>query len=303
MSLDRLDLNLLRVLEALYEERHVTRAATRLGLTQSAASNALRRLRATFQDDLFQRTPTGMEPTALARELAAPVRAALDAVRAAVELNRPFEPATARDGFVIGMSDYAEFVLAPPLVAQLRERAPEVSTVFRHADRDVALALLDQDRVHLAVGIFPEPPARMTRIVLLRDDFVVLARLDHPAGGRLDLDGYLSWPHLLVSPVASREGAVDRALAALGRSRMLAAVVSHHLVVAPILQGSTLLCTMARRLARPLATAFGLELLPLPDGLLLPPQPTSLVFHNRYAQRPAHRWLRTLVAETARRLV
>ena len=74
MSLDRLDLNLLRVLEALHEERHVTRAATRLGLTQSAASNALRRLRATFQDDLFQRTPAGMEPTALARELAAPVR-------------------------------------------------------------------------------------------------------------------------------------------------------------------------------------------------------------------------------------
>ena len=121
----------------------------------------------------------------------------------------------------------------------------------------------------MALGIFPEPPARMTRIVLLRDDFVVLARPGHPAGGSLDLDGYLAWPHLLVSPVASREGAVDRALAALGRSRVLAAVVSHHLVVAPILQGSTLLCTMARRLAQPLAAAFGLELLPLPAGLLL----------------------------------
>src|SRR5687768_9878614 len=108
MDLDRLDLNLLRVFEALDAERHVTRAAARLGLTQSAASNALRRLRATFQDDLFQRTPAGMEPTAVARELAQPVHAALDAVRSAMDLNRPFEPATARESFVLGMSDYAE---------------------------------------------------------------------------------------------------------------------------------------------------------------------------------------------------
>ena len=302
MAVDRLDLNLLRVFQALDAERHVTRAAARLGLTQSAASNALRRLRATFQDDLFQRTPTGMEPTALARELAGPVTAALDAVRAAVELNQPFAPASARDEFTVGVSDYAEFVLAPPVTARLRERAPGVSVVFRHADREAALALLDEDRVHLALGMFPEPPARMTRIVLLRDDFVVLLRRGHPAAGGLNLAGYLAWPHLLVSPVASREGAVDRALAELGRTRQLAAVVSHHLVVAPILQGSTLLCTMARRLATPMAAAFGLALLPLPAGLALAPQPTSLVFHNRYAQRPAHRWLRALVAETARRL-
>ena len=124
MALERLDLNLLRVFQAIDAERHVTRAAARLGVTQSAASNALARLRLEFQDDLFQRTPAGMEPTALARELAGPVRAALDAVRAAVELNRPFEPATARDEFVVGVSDYAEFVLAPPLVAALRDGHP-----------------------------------------------------------------------------------------------------------------------------------------------------------------------------------
>jgi LysR family transcriptional activator of mexEF-oprN operon len=301
MNLDRLDLNLLRLFEALYAERHVTRAAMKLGLTQSAASNALRRLRESFQDDLFQRTPSGMEPTALAHALAAPVGAALEAVRAAVALNRPFEPAQAEESFTLGMSDYAEFVIAPPLVAALRERAPGVSLVIRHVDREVALALLDEDRVQLAIGIFPEPPARMTRTVLSRDELVVLMRPDHPAAGGLDLETFLAWPHLLVSPVASREGAVDRALAVQGRSRRLTAVVSHHLVVAPILRSSDLLCTMARRLAAPLAAAFGLALRPVPAGLGLGQQTTSLVFHNRYAQRPAHRWLRTLVAETARR--
>jgi LysR family transcriptional activator of mexEF-oprN operon len=302
MDLDRLDLNLLRVFEALDAERHVTRAAARLGLTQSATSNALRRLRATFQDDLFQRTPAGMEPTALARELAQPVRAALDTMRSAMDLNRPFEPGKARESFVLGLSDYAEFVLGPPLTAAMQARAPGVSAVFRHADRDVALALLDEDRTHLALGTFPEPPTRMTRIMLLRDELVLLMRAGHPAAGGLDLEGFLAWPQLLVSPVASREGAVDRALAGLGRSRRLALVVSHHLVVPPILLGSDLLCTMARRLAGPLATAFGLAMRPLPEGLALGPQPTSLVFHNRYAQRPAHRWLRALVTETARGL-
>ncbi|MGE3742592.1 MAG: LysR family transcriptional regulator [Geminicoccaceae bacterium] len=300
MSLDRLDLNLLRVFQAIDAERSVTRAAARLGITQSAASNALARLRAAFDDELFQRAPGGMEPTALARELSLPISAALDAVREAVELNRPFDPAIASDEFVVGVSDYAEFVLGPRLVATLRTRAPHVSVVFRHSDREGALALLDEDRAHLALGMLPEPPARMTRVVLMRDRFVVLMRSDHPAAAALDLDAFLSAPHLLVSPVASRTGAVDRALGGLGRRRTLAAVVSHHLVVAPILLRSDLLCTLALQLAGPIAAAFGLALRPLPPGLELPAQPTSLVFHNRYVQRPGHRWLRALVAETAR---
>jgi LysR family transcriptional activator of mexEF-oprN operon len=302
MDPGRLDLNLLRVFAALDRERHVTRAAARLGLTQSAVSNALRRLRAVFKDDLFQRAPGGMEPTALARELAVPVAAALDAVRVALELNQVFEPASAAEEFVVGASDYAELALGPPLVAALRARAPGVSLVFRHADREMALDLLDRDRAHLALGIFPEPPVRMTRIVLVRDGFAVLLRADHPAAGRLDLDAYLAWPHLLVSPVASREGAVDRALLEIGRRRRLAVVVSHHLVVGPMLAGSDLVCTLAQRTARPLAERFGLALEPLPPGLALAPQPTSLVFHNRYVHHPAHRWLRGLIAETARRL-
>ena len=300
MALERLDLNLLRVFQAIDAERNVTRAATRLGVTQSAASNALARLRLAFQDDLFQRTPHGMEPTALARELAGPVAAALDAVRSAVELNRPFEPATAREEFVVGVSDYAEFVLAPAAGGLAALGAPGVAVVFRHADREAALALLDQDRAHLALGMFPEPPTRMTRIVLLRDEFVVLMRAGHPAAAALDLDAYLATPHLLVSPVASRE------VRSTGRWRHSGERASsppwspHHLVVAPILLRSDLVCTWpavspARsppRSASPSALCR--------RGWSWPSQPTSLVFHNRYAQRPAHRWLRALVAETAR---
>lgn len=177
-----------------------------------------------------------------------------------------------------------------------------MTVTFRHADRATALTLVDEDRVDLALGVFPEPPARMTRIILLRDDFAVLMRRDHPAAAGVDLEGFLAWPHLLVSAVASREGAIDRALAGLGRSRRLTAVVSHYMAAGPILQGSDLLCTMARRIAAPLAMAFDLALVALPEAVALAPQPTSLVFHNRYAQRPAHRWLRALLGRIARQL-
>ena len=301
MDPERLDLNLLRVLEALLAERHVTRAAVRLGLTQSAVSNALRRLRAAFGGELFQRTPAGMEPTALARELAGPVGTALDAVRAAAALNRPFDPATARDEVTMGVSDYAELVLGPPLIAELARTAPGLSLTLRHVDREVALDLLERDRAQLAVGTLPEPPAHMTRVVLLRDGFGVLVRRGHPAAAGLDLAAFLAWPHLLVSAVASREGAVDRALATIGERRRVAAVVAHHLAAGAVLRRSDLLCTLARRVALPLAEAFGLVLLPLPAEVALGAQSVSLVFHNRYAQHPAHRWLRRLVAETARR--
>lgn len=297
-----LDIALLRLFEALMAERNVTRAAGRLGLTQSAASNALRRLRGQLGDELFLRTPRGMEPTALARDLEVPIATALAAVRAAGALSQPFVPAEATMTFVVGMSDYAEFLLVPRLVARLRELAPNASLVVRHADREVALGLLDGDEVQLAIGTLPEPPARMTRTVLFRDELVVLLRRDHPLVDRLDLDTFLATPHLLVSAVASREGAVDRALASLRRQRSIAVVVPHYLVAAPALRDSDLVGTMAYRAAAPLAQAFGLALRALPVEIQVARQTTSMTFHNRYAQQPAHRWLRRLIAEEARQL-
>lgn len=301
MDLRHLDLNLLVVFDVMMAERHVTRAATRLNLTQSSVSNALRRLRDAFQDELFQKTPQGMEPTALARAMAPGIAQALDAVRATLDINRPFDPATATEAFCLGMSDYAEFVFGPRLVTLLAERAPGVGITIRHVDRENAFDLLDQDVVHAAVGVIPEPPSRMTRVFLLQEDFLVLMRPDHPAAGRpLDLDAYLAYPHLLISATASREGAVDRALAPLGRQRRLSVVASHLLIAGPMLRQSDLLCTMSRRVAEPLAEAFGLVLRPVPVEIRH--TRISLAFHRRYEQHPAQIYLRRLIGEVARDL-
>ena len=299
MDLSRFDLNLLRVFEAVYQERSVTRAAHRLHLTQSAVSNALTRLRAAFGDELFMRTATGMEPTALAEEMYGPLRSALEGVRAAIALNIPFEAASARASFTLGMSDHAELVLGPPLIARVAREAPGVELTIRHCDKSTAFDLLDAGAIQIALGILPDAPARMTRILLPRDPLVTLLRRDHPAAdAEFDLDCFLAYPHLLVSATAGRVGAVDRALQDIGRARDLRAVVSHLLVAGPILQRSDLLCTMPEAVARVLADAFGLVLRPLPLPVAL--SRMSMIWHNRYDRQPGHLWLRRLAADIAR---
>ena len=123
MDIGGFDLNLLKAFDALYAERHVTRAGLRFGLSQSAMSGALTRLRELFEDDLFLRTPSGMQPTPRAHDLAGPISNAFQLVRVTLQADR-FDSATASDAFTIAMNDYAAFVLLPPLLARLSTEAP-----------------------------------------------------------------------------------------------------------------------------------------------------------------------------------
>lgn len=302
MNFSRIDLNLLRVFAVIHRERNVSRAAGFLGLTQSATSNALSRLRDMFNDDLFLRTPRGVEPTALANQIAEPVNQTLAQVEALLTLNCAFDPATASHRFVLGMSDYAEFVLAPALLQDLRRLAPGVDLTVRHADRTNAFALLDEDAIMLAVGVLPEPPAPFVRTFLLRERFVAICDPGHPilVDAEPALDDYLAYPHLLVSNTGGPRGAVDWMLDSIGRSRRLLAIASHFAVVGPMLRGSDLLCTLSERAARPLAEAFGLAVFNPPIDI--EHTRLSAVFHRRNQQRPADMWLRRQVAQIARRL-
>src|SRR3954471_8453545 len=131
VHVEAFDLNLLLAFDALWSERHVTRAARRIGVTQSAMSHALGRLRAQFEDPLFQRTPHGLQPTARAHGLAPTLTEALALVRRAVEQPSRFAPATLQRTFPIGTSDYGELVLLPHLFARVSKEAPGVQLVVR----------------------------------------------------------------------------------------------------------------------------------------------------------------------------
>ncbi|MFC0409915.1 LysR family transcriptional regulator [Roseomonas elaeocarpi] len=298
-GLEKLDLNLLRVFDAVAQERHVTRAAARLNLSQPAVSNALNRLRAALGDELFLRAPGGVEPTALAISLAAPVSEMLGRLGEVLATQAPFDPATTERVFPVAFSEYAEAVLAPPLLARMLREAPGCLLAIRHGDRTNALALLESGEAQLAVGMLGEPPGLYTRLRLLSEGFLVIMRPDHPlAEGELTLERFLGVPHLLHSPNGSRDGALDRVLREMGLTRRLGAVVAHLAAVPEILQQTGMVMTLSARLARRLADTQGMVLRPVP----LDAQHTrlSLVFHRRFEADAGHAWLRRTVLDVAR---
>jgi DNA-binding transcriptional LysR family regulator len=298
-DLGNLDLNLLRVFDAVARERHVTRAAERLHLSQPAVSNALARLRQALGDELFLRRPGGVEPTALALALAAPVADALDRIAEAISAQAPFDAASTRRVFTVAFSEYAEAVLAPPLLARMAQEAPHALLAIRHADRTNWEALLEADGATMAVAVLPEPPAIYTRLRLLPEAFCTLMRRGHPlAEGELTLERFTGVPHLLHSPNGSRDGALDAVLAATGQSRRLGAVVAHLSAVPEILKRTDMIISLSARLAVQLAAAHGLVTREPP--VALEHTRLSLVFHRRFEADSGHAWLRRLVLAVAR---
>src|SRR5487761_2550196 len=198
MKLTSLDLNLLVALRALLEERHVSRAAGRVGLTQPATSNALGRLRRLFDDQLLVRTPNGMQLTPRALALAGPLEAALEHLESALG-GEGFVPGASRRSFTIAMADYTALVVLPPLKRQLARTAPGIDLVIVNSIRAQGIALVDRGEADLAIGLLPEPPAHLRTQILYRDRLVCIARDGHPALRRpMTLDRYVNLAHVLV---------------------------------------------------------------------------------------------------------
>ena len=300
-DLSQLDLNLLRIFDAVARERHVTRAAQRLNLSQPAVSNALARLRAALGDELFLRRPGGVEPTAMASALAGPVAEALDRLADVLAVQAPFEPGTARRVFTLAFSEYAEAALAPRVLEHMSREAPGCLLAIRHADRTNAEVLLERGEAQLAIAVLPEPGALYTRLRLLPEAFLTLMRANHPlATGEFTLERFISVPHLLHSPNGSRDGAMDVVLAAQGLTRRLGAVVAHLSAVPEILARTEMIMTLSARLARQMAEGHRLVVRPPPVDVRH--TRLSMIFHRRFEADPGHAWLRRLLLAEARGL-
>jgi DNA-binding transcriptional LysR family regulator len=293
MNIATIDLNLLKAFEALMIERAVTRAANRIGLSQPAMSHALSRLRHLFEDELFVRTPSGMEPTAKARLVAEQVTAALDHVRSALDLGRDFDPATAGRSFSIGVTDHAEMVLLESIVQTFVEQAPHADLrIFRVTKFDLARQL-DEARIDVAIGRFKDLTAWMSAEPFIRDPLVLIARAGHPVfHGELSLARYLELTHLLVSPSGELKGAVDRELAAQGLVRRMGLVSGSYLAVPLALARSDLVSTVPGRVAQVLGRFCDIGVRSLPFEHVIE---QDLVWHRRDERDPAHIWLRSLL--------
>ncbi|WP_321924784.1 LysR family transcriptional regulator [Paraburkholderia guartelaensis] len=293
-----LDLNLLRALDALLDERNVTRAAQRLSLTQPAVSAMLTRLRESFGDPLFVRSQRGIVPTERALQLAAPLKQVLSEIEQMLQ-PQAFAPAEAEMTLTLASTDYALRAVVVPYLARLRETAPGVRAVIVPVQHERLQAQLESGDVDLAL-ITPETtPADLHARRLFDERYVCVMRADHPAAARrLTLERFCALDHALVSyEGGSLSGVTDEALVRVGRTRRVTVSVNSFLVLPDILLTSDLIAVVPSRLVK---NAPGLAVVEPP--LAIPGFTKTLAWHERTHRSPGHQWARALLFETCEAL-
>jgi LysR family transcriptional regulator, nod-box dependent transcriptional activator len=299
MRLDRFDLNLLVILDALLEERNVTRASERLHIGQSAASAALRRLRDFFGDELLVPAGRRFELTPLARGLIEPVRDTLLRARAAIELRPSFDPSTETRRFTICASDYTISVFMGAATTKIASVAPRIRLDFIRPPIDLHEAF---ERGGLDLMIMPEQYAAQfdhPQMPVLKDDHACLVCATSPlARQTLTMEHYLSVGHIAVrlgdeASLAFEEWFLPR----FGRQRRVECSVDFFSAVPDLLMNTTRIATMHRRFAEKLAKRFPMELKEAPFDMN---ELVEVMVWPRYRDHdPAHRWLRAQIMDAA----
>jgi DNA-binding transcriptional LysR family regulator len=296
MNVQTLDLNLLRVLDAVLRDGGVTAAAARLGLTQPAVSNALARLRRVFGDPLFVRSAAGMEATPVARELAEPVRQALALLESALAHGPGFDPATSTRAFRFYMSDLGQVEFLPPLVERVQRKAPGVRLEAVAADLEHIGDALGSGALDLAVGFLPALGPPVERRALFRDPYVCLMRAGHPAvQKRLTRKRFQEASHVLVTYRGGGHRVIEEALERAGVARRIALRVPHFTVVPMVLERTDLVLTLPARVARVYERSGGFKSVPPP--VAMPAAEVAVHWHERFAGDPGNRWLRDQIIE------
>jgi DNA-binding transcriptional LysR family regulator len=295
MELRELDLNLLLVFDHMLKHKRVSEVAGKLGLSQPAISNALARLRRHLGDELFLRTPRGMEPTPFASQLAEPVAYAMDALHTALNQQLLFDPAASTRRFTIAMTDIGEIYFTPPLMELLARTAPGVtiSTV-----RNTAVNLRDEmeaGRVDLAIGLLPQLKTGIFQRRLFLQRYVCIFGQKHPLARKrgLSLKDFCEAEHVLVQAEGTGHGRADDVIAAQGIARHVRLTVPHFVAVGHILSSTTMIATVPERLAQSIAAPFGLIWRPHP--VALPEVAINMVWHAKFQRDPASQWLRATV--------
>jgi DNA-binding transcriptional LysR family regulator len=297
VNISAVDLNLLHVLHAVLAEGSATRAAKRLHVTQSAVSNALGRLRQTFDDPLLVRNSRGLSATPRARELEPELSAIMASVGRLLDPRASFEAATTTREFTLACADYCTAILGPSLAELMRVHAPLAT---------LRLVTLEQlqgaeglaSNIDLHLGMPPRVPSGCRWSALFEDSFVCMVpRGSKRPAKRLSLQQYLQASHVRVSVLNSSRDAIDVALAECGHARKVALTVPHFAVVPSIVERTGYIATLSRRLAETQARRFDVALLEPP--LQLGKRPTRMIWHERNEADAGARFFRRLVQQAA----
>ena len=291
------DLNLLLVFEALFRQGSVTRAAAQVGLSQSAMSSALGRLRMQFGDPLFVKTRSGMLPTPRALELAPALTEALAMVRGAMDRRETFDPATSSRSLRVYMTDVGETVLLPTLMTYLQERSPAMRLETAQLPAAELPLRMESGEVDLAVGYLPQLPEKIRRTRLFEEHYVCMTRPDHPLGrkGPLTLKEFLGARHVLIASMGSGHQVLERTLAERGVHDNVALRVPHFVLVPLIIANTDLIVSVPSRVAGATARLMKSKVHPLP--IPIPSFDVSVFWHERVENDGANRWLRAAMLE------
>jgi DNA-binding transcriptional LysR family regulator len=290
MSWNAFDLNLLVVFNAVAQEKNFTRAGQRLGMSQPAVSHALARLRYALKDELFVRTPEGMQPTPRAERMAGPVRAALRELQVTVEPDE-FDASQTSRSYTIAANNYAARAVIPALARRMAKLAPSTVLEVRPIGALHVLDQLDAGGVDLALTTLIEGGDRFKCIGLLDDEYVAILSSDNPVAAEpeLSIEAFAALPHIAITSSGDDTHFIDDALADHGLARLVSAKVPLHSLILMLI-GSEALAVMPRRVAADLVAICPLTMRPLPFPS--PRVSLSMIWHRRLDNHPAHRWLR-----------
>jgi LysR family transcriptional regulator, nod-box dependent transcriptional activator len=299
VNLAGVDLNLLVTLDALLAERSVTRAATRIGLSQPGMSNALARLRKLFDDPLLVREGLNLVPTPRALALAAPVREALALIQGAMDDRSTFDPATGHCNVTVSCSDYSILMLIGPLVRRLAAEAPGVTIQAVPRDSEPARLLRDGE-----VDLVIEPSEIMPGVALpasrLFEDrwLCCVSAGNSRVGETIDIDTFLGLGHVVYSMGRGKPiSLVDQYLTRSGLPRRIEFTLESFLLTPALLQGTDLITLVLARAGGHLKRTADVRFLEPP--LALPPITETLFWHPRHTADPAHAWIRARIGEIA----
>ena len=296
MHISRVDLNLLVVLDTIYTEGGITKAAEKLHLTQPAISHALARLRDLFNDPLFERQGHRMVPTPLTKRLIDPLRGSLQSIGSLLNDTQSFEPASAKNKrFVIGLRDFMESTVMPPLMKALAVEAPGVEVSSVRANRRSLESELAAGTLDVAVGVLlPLSDAvKVKRITV--DGMAVVARQGHPAiaDGAITLDSYLAERHVLVTSRRQGPGFEDIELRRMGVQRQVALRCQFYFAACRTVSETDLLLTMPESYAHMANRQFGNQVMAFP--VPLSSMDAYMYWHASTDNDAANRWLRSVM--------
>ncbi|MDW6021077.1 LysR family transcriptional regulator [Mesorhizobium sp. BAC0120] len=303
MNANALDLNLVRVLDALLRERSVTRAGEQIGLSQPAVSAALNRLRHILNDQLFVRRGNEMVPTPRAESLAEPVRGALREIERAFQSTRKFDPAGLDRTFTLMGADFFSMLLMPLLATRIAALAPQVSLRFLDSARGDVARLLQDDQIDAALERPLMIPDWVSSTLLFHSPFAIIAAKDNAvirrAGVRegevLPMELFCDLPHAIRSIDGSMSGFTDEALTKIGRSRRVSLALPHFQAVALATVSGNYLAAVPRQFADTVARKLPIAIYEPP--LPIPVPEIRMYWHARHDDEPPHQWLRDQIQE------